>query len=57
MIAFGRWMKWMTVFLILGFLFFIGPGCTTYKDAVAAPVKTTPVPAATSPPPAADVKK
>ena len=57
MISFKHWMKLLAVLFILSFFFVFGSGCTTYKDAVAAPAKVTPVPAKTTPPPAAEVKK
>ena len=49
-------MTMAVILLILSFLFF-GSGCTTYKDAVAAPVKGNPVPIETPSPPAEKVKK
>jgi hypothetical protein len=57
MISFKYWMKLLVVLFILSFLFVFGSGCTTYKEAVAAPVKVTPGPTETTPPPAKDVKK
>ncbi len=39
-------MKLMAVLSILSFLFVFGSGCSTSKEAVAAPMKVTPVPAA-----------
>jgi peptidoglycan-associated lipoprotein len=53
MISFKRWMKLMVVLFILSFLFVFWLGCTTYKEAVADPVKVTPVPLIVSKPPAA----
>jgi hypothetical protein len=50
-------MELMAVHLILSFLIVFGSGCTTYKEAVAAPVKTTPVPAKSTSPTAADVRR
>jgi TRAP-type C4-dicarboxylate transport system permease small subunit len=57
MISFRRWVQLITVLLILTLLFIFGSGCTTYKEAVAAPVKTAPVHAETPPSPATKVKK
>jgi hypothetical protein len=56
MISFKCWMKLMVALFVLSFLFVFGPGCTTYKEAVAAPVKVSPVPTKTTPP-VADIKK
>jgi hypothetical protein len=57
MISFNHWMKLMAILFFLSFLIVFGSVCTAYKEGVAAPVKATPVPTATTPAPAADVKK
>ncbi len=46
-------MKWMTVLSLLSLLFAFSSGCSASKEAVAAPMKVTPVPAA-APAPAVD---
>lgn len=53
MIFFKRWMKLMAVLFIPSFLFVFGLGCTTYKEAVANPVKPRPVPVIVSKTPTA----
>ncbi len=53
MISMKHVMKLMAVLSILSFLFVFGAGCSTSKEAVASPMKVTPVPAA-SPAPAVD---
>ena len=49
-------MKFLSVLSVLSFLFAFSSGCSTSKEAVAAPMKASPVPVA-SPAPTVDMKK